>query len=139
MTRTMDMDEFLFPEGKIGNSNTFLNIDNNFVRHFEPNQYPVVHYYEQLYLEHALIVATHTVWKFLVQEDRDSFTNFIQVSVCGNFEPFNEPHLVNIPVTHCQSAEEFETLSKARRVINDVPTWKAYHLPPVFVPDVCKF
>lgn len=105
-------------------------------KQFEPQVYPVIHYYEQLYLEHALIVATHTVWKFMVTEDRDAVASTIQVDVSGNFEPFNETHSVTISVTHCQSAEEFETLSKARRVLNDVPTWKAYHLPAVIGPDV---
>mmetsp|Transcript_72825 Transcript_72825/g.109869 ORF Transcript_72825/g.109869 Transcript_72825/m.109869 type:complete len:537 (+) Transcript_72825:43-1653(+) len=113
---------------------TFLDV----IPNSTAQMYPVIHYYEQLYLEHALIVATHTVWKFMVTEDREAFANTIQVDVNGNFEPFNETHSVTIAVNHCQSAEEFETLSKARRVINDVPTWKAYHLPPVYGPDHTK-
>ena len=99
-------------------------------------EYPVIHYNEQLYLEHALIVATHTVWKFMVTEERNAFARVIQVEVKGNFEPFNEPHTVSIEVEHCQSAEEYEQRSKARRTTNDVPTWKAYHLPPVIGHDV---
>jgi hypothetical protein len=103
---------------------------------FDVGHYPVIHYYEQLFLESALVVATHTVWKFMVTEARNAFANTIHVQVGGNYEPFNEPHTVAIDVNHCQSAEEFETLSKARRVINEVPTWKAYHLPPVLSADV---
>lgn len=110
----------------------------NTFKTFEQKIYPVIHYFEQLYLEHALIVATHTVWKFMVTENRGSLASNIRVDVGGNYEPFNETHSVTIDITHCQSADEFESLSKARRVINDVPTWKAYHLPPVFGSDDSK-
>jgi len=103
--------------------------------HAQPVQYPVTRYSEQLYLEHALIVATHTVWKILVSEERDSFAKSIEISVMGEFEPFNVTHTETIPIHNCKSVEEFETQSKARRVLTDVPTWKAYHLPVVYDPS----
>lgn len=132
-------DSFFFglPPHKI--EDTFLDVlpnGNQPYRQFEPQMYPVIQYEEKLYLNHALIVATHTVWRFMVTEDRDAFANAVQVDVSGKFEPFNETHSVTMAIIRCQSMEEYQTLSKARRVINDVPTWKAYHVPgPGAPPD----
>ena len=135
----MDIDDDFAFFAKVETPSSFLqelHQEASDFKQFEPSQYQVAHYSEQLYLEHTLIVATHTVWKFLVTELSGAVANAIQVEVSGKFEPFNEPFQVSVEIIHCTSAEEFETLSKARRVINDVPTWKAYHLPPVYLHDV---
>ena len=144
----MNMDDPFSFFGKVETPSSFLDVlpphenDGQMMNHLkclESRNYEVIHYNEQLYLEYALIVATHTVWKFMVTEERGACANSIGVEVRGNFEPFNEPHVESIPVAHCQSAEEFEQLSKARRISNDVPTWKAYLLPPVPLQNVFYF
>ena len=104
-----------------------------------PNlQYPVVDYKEKLFLKQVLVVATFTSWKFTVKENIDAFANNILVSVRGEFEPFHQPNSVSIPVCYCQSVDDYHFHAKSRRLVSDIPTWKAYRLPSE-IDRVCLF
>ena len=94
------------------------------------SQYPVIEYKEKLFLKQVLVVATFTSWKFRVKENIDSFAGTILVSVRGEFEPFHQPNSVSIPICYCQSIDDYHFHSKSRRLVSDIPTWKAYRLPP---------
>jgi hypothetical protein len=130
-------DEYLFDHKPLVYSydamNSMSTINSELASQFKlsPLTFPVFHYAEQLYLEHALIVSTFTTWKFLVIEDNNSVSRQIRVTITGDFEPFNESVNVSIPITTCQSVGEYENISKTLRDVPDAPSWRAFKLPSI--------
>ena len=93
----------------------------------QPFHYPIKHYAEELYLNKVHIVATTTIWRFVIEEAVDAIPDAIQVSVSGHFDPLNDSHVVRVPVIICNSLEEYkQKIEDNKKIYEDVPTWEVY-------------